>query len=65
MLLLTQDIHSGYGFAIGNVAAFDMGPELIVTTVNSVASHGFGGWHWVAHGGFSGKQYVEIVVFKG
>ena len=24
----TEDIHSGYGFAIGNVAAFDMGPVL-------------------------------------
>ena len=26
------DIHSGYGFAIGNVAAFDMGnPEAVVS----------------------------------
>ena len=24
-----QDIHSGYGFAIGNVAAFDMGLDLL------------------------------------
>ena len=27
---LPQDIHSGYGFAIGNVAAFDMGSALSV-----------------------------------
>jgi tRNA-splicing ligase RtcB len=35
------DIHSGYGFAIGNVAAFDMDdPEAIVSPGNNaVMSH--------------------------
>lgn len=39
------DVHSGYGFAIGNVAAFDMAdPEAVVSPGMFFLGGGKGGW---------------------
>ena len=39
MLLSTQDVHAGYGFAIGNVAAFDMGDPAAVVSPGGVGCY--------------------------